>query len=123
MKNCFSSNWRSCSDMVEFASDVLFEDDVAVTDSVNVFESVAFEDDVWFEDDVAVIVSFIVFESVPLEEVAFEDVAFKDDVTMTVSLSNAFEDEVAFASVYQGMNIMVRHNRRIKPYTFINKEG
>ena len=40
-------------------------------------------------------VSFIVFESVPLEEVAFEDLAFKDDVTVTVSVSNVFEDEVA----------------------------
>ena len=108
--------------MVEFASDVLFEDDVAVTFSVNVFESDdTLEDDVWFEDDVAVTVSFIVFESVPLEEVAFEDVAFKADVTVTVSV-NVFEDEAACASVYQGMNIMVRHNRRIKPYTFINKE-
>src|SRR2546427_3507042 len=109
--------------MVEFASDVLFEDDVAVTFSVNVFESDdTLEDDVWFEDDAAVTVSFIIFESVPLEEVAFEDVAFKDDVAMTVSVSNVFEDEVACTSVYQGMNIMNRHNRRIKPYTFINKE-
>ena len=79
--------------MVEFASDVLFEDDVAVT------------------------VSFTVFESVP-----FEDVAFKADVTVTVSVSNVFEDEVACTSVCQGMNIMDRHNSRIKPYTFINKE-
>ena len=105
--------------MVEFASDVLFEDDVAVTFSVNVFESdVAFEDDVWFEDDVAVTVSVTIFESVP-----FEDVAFKDDVTGTVSVSNVFEDEVACASIFQGMNIMVTHNRRVMPYGFINKKG
>ena len=110
--------------MVEFASDVLFEDDAAVTFSVNVFESdVAFEDDVWFEDDVAVTVSVTIFESVPFEEVAFEDVAFKDDVTVTISVSNVFEDEVACASVCQGMNTMDRHNSRIKPYTFINKKG
>jgi len=103
-----------------FASDVFFEPDVAVTFSVNVFESdVPFEDDVWFEDDVEVTVSFMVFESV-----AFEDeVAFKDDVTVIVSVSNVFEDEAASASIYEGMNIMVRHNRRIMPYAFINKEG
>ena len=109
--------------MVEFASGVLFEDDVAVTFSVNVFESVAFEDDVWFEDDVAVTVSVAVFESVAFEgDVLFEDVAFKDDVTVAVSVSNVFEDEVACASICQGMNIMDRHNSRIKPFTFINKE-
>ena len=110
--------------MVGFASDVLFEDDVAVTLSVNVFErDVAFEDDVWFEDDVEVTVSVIVFESVPFEDVVFEEVAFKDDVTMTVSASNVFEDEVACASVYQEMDIMDRHKNRIKPYAFINKKG
>jgi len=75
---------------------VLFEDDVAVTFSVNAFESdVWFEDDVWCEDDAEVTVSFIVFESV-----AFEDgIVFKDDATMTVSVSNVFEGEVACASI------------------------
>ena len=78
--------------MVGFASDVWFEDDETVTVSLTVFESVAFEGDVLFEDDVA----------------------FKDDVTMTDSV-NVFEEEVACASIFQGMNIMVTHKRRIKP--------
>ena len=86
--------------MVGFASDVLFEDDVAVTVSVNASESVAYEGDVLFEDEVVI----------------------KDDVTVTVSV-NVFEEEVASASTFQGMNIMVTHNRRVMPYGFINKKG